>query len=163
MVFRVPFVTCALIVAVAACSRPDPVADNANGANLPAPASTMTPDPAGLPPEHATAPVNAVAPEAAAQIPAPLRGRWGLTPADCVSNRADAKGLLVVDADQLRFYESRAVPSTGVESDDNSISGNFDFSGEGETWSKFEALKRSADKLTRTETNPAASYTYAKC
>jgi hypothetical protein len=68
-----------------------------------------------------------------------------------------------VTADRLTFYESRAVPSSGVQTDDNSISGNFDFTGEGETWTKFEALKRSGDKLTRTETNPAASYTYAKC
>ena len=32
-----------------------------------------------------------------------------------------------------------------------------------QAWTKYEALKRSGDKLTRTETDPAASYTYAKC
>jgi len=163
MLFRVPFVTCALILAVAACSRHDPVADNANGASLPPPTNIATPDPAGLPPENAGAPTNAVTPAPAAAIPAALQGRWGLTPEDCTSTRGDAKGLLVVTADRLNFYESRAVPSPDAKGDPSSISGDFDFTGEGKEWSKFEALKLSGDKLTRTETNPAASYTYAKC
>jgi hypothetical protein len=68
-----------------------------------------------------------------------------------------------VTPDRLTFYESRAVPAAGVQADNDSISGNFDFTGEGQTWSKYQALKRNRDKLTRTETNPAASYTYAKC
>jgi len=163
MRLRVPIVTCALILTIAACGKRDPVADNASGAVLPAPTNDTTPDPAGLPPANATAPANGVAPTAAATIPAPLQGRWGLTPADCTSTRGDAKGLLVVTPDRMTFYESRAVPSTGVETDGDSISGNFDFTGEGQAWSKYESLKRDRDKLTRTETNPAASYTYAKC
>ena len=55
------------------------------------------------------------------------------------------------------------MPAAGVQADNDSISGNFDFTGEGQTWSKYQALKRNRDKLTRTETNPAASYTYSKC
>jgi hypothetical protein len=160
---RVPFISCALMILFAACSRPDPVADNAAAENLPAPANRPTTDPAGLPPENGTAPANAAAPAAAARIPARLHGRWGLSPADCNSTRGDAKGLLVIAADDLRFYESRAVPSADVQTDAGSISGHFDFTGEGQSWSKYEALKRSGTKLTRTETNPAASYTYAKC
>ncbi|HWC56589.1 MAG TPA: hypothetical protein VG434_06435 [Sphingomicrobium sp.] len=163
MRLRVTVVTCALILTIAACNRHDPVADNANGAALPAPSNDTTPDPAGLPPRNATAPVADASPAPAVTIPAPLQGRWGLTPADCTSTRGDAKGLLMVTPDRLIFYESRAFPSTGVESDGDSISGNFDFTGEGQAWSKYESLKRDRDKLTRTETNPAASYTYAKC
>jgi hypothetical protein len=86
-----------------------------------------------------------------------------LTPADCTSPLAQAKGLLVINAGELRFYESRAVPSPGIQSDSQSIIGNFRFNGEGEGWTRFESLKQSGDRLTRTETNPAASYTYAKC
>jgi hypothetical protein len=89
---RVPLITFALIATVAACSRRDPVADNANGANLPAPAKDTTADPAGLPPENATASANGVAPTPAAAIPSPLQGHWALTPADCISARGDAKG-----------------------------------------------------------------------
>jgi hypothetical protein len=92
-----------------------------------------------------------------------LQGRWGLTPGDCTSRLGDAKGLLVIGPNELRFYESRAVPAADVQGDADTISGNFHFTGEGQAWTKYEALKRSGDKLTRTENNPAASFTYAKC
>ena len=159
---RVPFISCALMLAVVSCSRPDPVANGANVVSLPVSANHAEPDPAGLPPQNAAAPQPA-APQSAPKIPANLQGRWGLTPADCTSMRGDAKGLLIVGPDQLRFYESGAIPSADVNADAGSISGHFNFTGEGQSWSKFEALKRTGDKLTRTETSPAASYTYAKC
>lgn len=159
---RVPFISCALTLAVVSCGQPGPVANGANVVNLPVSANHAEPDPAGLPPQNAAAP-QPVAPPSAPKIPIGLQGRWGLAPADCTSTRGDAKGLLVVTADQLRFYESRAMPSSDVNADSGSVSGHFNFSGEGQSWSKFEALKRTGDKLTRTETSPAASYTYAKC
>jgi hypothetical protein len=161
-VIRVPFISCALTLAVVSCGQPDPVANGANVVNLPVRANRAEPDPAGLPPQNAAAPQPA-APQSTPNIPVSLQGRWGLTPADCTSMSGDAKGLLVVAADQLKFYESRAIPSADVNADGGSITGHFNFTGEGQSWSKFEALKRTGDKLTRTETNPAASYTYAKC
>lgn len=179
MGFRVPLVTCALILTIAACGRQNPVADNANNtgnlvavvdqANATAnaaraadgkpPATPPPAFPAAASPTGAPPPASATA----GQIPAGLQGRWGLTPADCTSALGDAKGLLVVTAGELRFYESRAVPSARAQVYGGSISGNFDFTGEGQRWTRYESLKRSGDKLTRTETNPAASYTYAKC
>jgi hypothetical protein len=159
---RLPFISCALILVIVACSKPDPVANDAKPVNLPLPANHADPDPAALPPQNAAAP-QPVSLDAAKRIPAVLQGRWGLTPADCTSIRGDAKGLLVVTAEDLHFYESRATPAADVQSDATSISGHFNFSGEGQSWSKYEALKKTGDKLTRTETNPAASYTYAKC
>ena len=150
------------MLAVVSCSRPDPVANGANVVSLPVSANHAAPDPAGLPPQNAAAPQPAAS-GSAPKIPASLQGRWGLTPADCTSTRGDAKGLLIVGPDRLRFYESRAIPSADVNADAGSISGHFNFTGEGQSWSKFEALKRTGDKLTRTETSPAASYTYAKC
>jgi hypothetical protein len=138
------------------------VANDVKPVNLSVPASHAAPDPAGLPPQNASAP-QAPAADGATKIPAALQGRWGLTPADCTSTRGDAKGLLVVTADGLRFYESRAVPAADAHADADSINGHFNFTGEGRSWSKFEALKASGNKLTRTETEPAASYTYAKC
>lgn len=163
MQFRVPLVTCALIVTIAACSRDDPVADNANAAvAFPAPVKDSAPSPAGGPPRNETTPA-ASAPAPAAAIPAEFQGRWGLTPADCTSPLGDAKGLLVISAGELRFYESRAVPSANVQGDADSISGDFHFTGEGQSWTKYEVLKRNKQKLTRTETNPTASFTYAKC
>lgn len=158
---RVPFISLALMLAVAACGGNDPVDKNAGKtAGLPD-INAAAPSAIGEP-HVATEPAKA-APVAAASIPAALHGRWGLTPADCMPGRADAKGLMVVTADGLRFYESRAVPADGVDTDGDSISGNFAFTGEGQSWTKYEALEVAHGKLTRTETRPTASFTYAKC
>lgn len=165
MRFRVPVFTCVLMIAIAACGKHGPVANEATSFTaVPVPVNTATPTPEGAPPENESkfAPKR---PEggAAAAIPATLQGRWGLTPEDCTSALAQAKGLLVINAGELRFYKSLATPSNGVQADNQSMSGDFRFSGEGKAWTRFESLKRSDDKLTRTETEPAASYTYAKC
>jgi len=147
---------------IVGCSGRDPVADGANNtADLPSPGAD-SPSPDGSPPQDATsaAPGSSAT---SATIPAVLQGRWGLTPADCTSTLGDAKGLLIVSSTELRFYESRAVPAKVIQADANSISGNFDFTGEGQTWSKFEALKLQGHDLVRTETDPTASFTYAKC
>jgi hypothetical protein len=154
--------TTALVIG--ACSRRDPVAVNAKVLDLPLAAKENPPDPAGLPPassvERGSA-AHVLAP--ALSIPPDLRGRWGLTPADCTTALGDEKGLLIVTADDLRFDESRAVPSPDAETAAGTINGNFQFTGEGESWTRYEALKRNGDKLTRTETNPPASYIYAEC
>jgi len=102
-------------------------------------------------------------PDPAAAIPAALHGRWGMTPGDCTSTRGDAKGLLVVSSDGLRFYESRAVPVRNVETSVDSIRADFAFTGEGQTWTKFQTLSLENDKLMRTESSPMASFIYARC
>jgi len=179
MRLRLPFLTGALILAVAACGKHDPVADNATNtgnlvavvdranatANAARAEAGKPPPPAPEAPAAAASPTGAPPPAqpSTGVIPAALQGRWGLTPADCTSTRGDAKGLLVVGGGALRFYESTAMPAADVRADAGTISGHFQFTGEGQAWTKYEALKRSGDKLTRTETNPAASYTYAKC
>lgn len=165
MRFRVPVFTCVLMVVIAACGRQGPVANGANEVTaVPVPVNAATPTPEGAPPENG----SKSAPEApdsapAAAIPATLQGRWGLTPEDCTSALDQAKGLLVINPGELRFYESLAAPAKEVQADNRSISGDFNFSGEGKAWARFESLKRNGDKLTRTEADPAASYTYAKC
>jgi hypothetical protein len=158
----------AALLCAAGCSKPDPVANNlVTPVNLPATANGAAPTPLGGPPANASesgaSPPSTPKPSAAAVIPPALQGRWGLAPADCTSALGDAKGLLVINSGELRFYESRAVPSPGVQSDRDSMTGNFRFTGEGQNWTKFESIERNGDRLTRTESNPAASYTYAKC
>jgi len=69
----------------------------------------------------------------------------------------------VVTADHLNFYKSRAVPASNIDGDGDSISGDFAFAGDGRSWSRYEALNVERNRLTRTETNPAASFSYAKC
>lgn len=158
------FLACA---ALAACSSPGPVAKDAKNTvsvattNKPAPSANASGGPPANQAEPDSAPTDAGAPASA--LPASLIGRWGLTPGDCTSTRGDAKGLLVIAADGLRFYESRAVPTGDVQTDANSASGTFNFTGEGQSWTKFQSMKVQRDMLIRTESNPTASFTYAKC
>mgnify|MGYP004498731767 CR=1 FL=1 len=76
----------------------------------------------------------------AAVIPAALRGRWGLVPADCTSTRDDNKGLVEITADRLRFYESRATIAKINEADESRLDADYAFEGEGQTWSKRMTL-----------------------
>jgi hypothetical protein len=161
-VVREPFISCFAVLAIVSCSGRDPVdpSANAGAATLPdmnAPAPSSSGEPHGN-----TQPARPL-PSPVARIPASLQGRWGLTPAACIPGRSDAKGLLVVSAEGLRFHESQAVPAVDVDSDSGSISGKFAFAGEGRSWTKYEALKVDNHTLVRTEMNPTASFTYAKC
>lgn len=167
---RLPYFSLFTVVLLSSCGGSDPVADQANNtASLPAPPTVNASDPSGAPPppnsENPPAPAsgdNTVAP--AAPIPAMFHGRWGLTPGDCTSTRGDNKGLLVVSADKLTFYESRAVPKGNTKSSGDSFSADFDFTGEGQSWTRFQSLElQKGGKLVRTESGPMASYTYAKC
>jgi len=155
-------VICAATFALAACGRPDAVANGANNVDALPTVNTPAPSPAGAPPANAAANTSGT-PAPASAIPAALQGRWGLTPVDCTSTLNDAKGLLIVNADELRFYESRAVPSPGVETSPDSVSGNFAFTGEGQEWDKYETLTLQKGKLIRTERDPVASFTYVRC
>jgi hypothetical protein len=157
---RVPFISCALLLAVVACGN-NPVDQKAkNTAGLP---DVNVPAPIAIGEPHKQTEPAKPLPAPTMTIPAALQGRWGLAPRDCTSTRGDAKGLLIITPDDLHFYESRAVPSADVDSDANSISGNFAFTGEGQSWTKYEALKLDKQVLTRTEMNPTASFSYAKC
>ena len=158
---RIPFISCALVLAVAACGGRNPVDVDANStAGLPD-INRSAPSASGEP--HAdTRPASALPPPSV-RIPAALQGRWGLSPADCTTSLGDAKGLLVINGDEFRFYESRAVPAERAQTDPNSISGQFAFIGEGRSWTRYEALKADGQRLIRTEANPTASFSYAKC
>lgn len=157
-----PFISCAVFVVIAACgSGGGPVDSKAkNTAGLPdinVPAASASGEPRGP-----TAPAHAD-PTPAAAIPAALQGRWGLAPRDCGPVVAAAQGLLVITPSELRFHDSHAVPISVIATAPNSINGTFAFSGHGRSWTKYEALKLDNRRLTRTETNPTASFSYAKC
>jgi hypothetical protein len=149
--------TCAL----AACNSRDAVAPEANDVDSLPTLNEVEANPTGAPPANATA--AAPSPGIGAEIPSALLGRWGLTPADCTTTKSDAKGLLTVEPQKLTFYESRAVPSPGVQVSSDSVSGNFAFTGEGQEWTKYETLHVEGNKLVRTERDPMASFTYVRC
>jgi hypothetical protein len=156
---RLPVFAILLVGTIAACSKQDPVD---NGANALGPA-TVTTDSAG---KAAGGPPPAIETGQAGQIPAAIQGRWGLTPADCTADniaKGNAKGLLTVGPDSIKFYESRAEPATSIEANDQGISGEWNFAGEGERWTEYVSLKLQGDGLVRTERNPPTTYTYARC
>ena len=111
------------------------------------------------------APVANEAAPAATSIPAAFRGRWGMVPADCTSTRGDAKGLILIDADSIKFYESRALLGKVTGDYPENFTATFAFTGEGQEWTKTENLKLtgSSNTLIRSETDPAASFTYKRC
>ena len=103
----------------------------------------------------------AVAPEIA--IPAALHGKWGLTANDCEPGRSDAKGLVTITADGVRFYESVAKPARVSERTANSIRGEFAFTGEGMTGSGPMSWSVEGDRLTRIDSEPDSRLVYTRC
>lgn len=156
--FRPPVLACLILLSVAACEGRDPVANDVEAA---APAATPATDSSGALP--GSPPPIAPGADPSGAIPAALQGHWGMTPADCITERGDNKGMLAITAERLEYYESRATPGTSIERGDNGISGNFNFIGEGQSWSKYVSLKLQNGRLVETQRNPATSYTYARC
>lgn len=160
---------CAAAAALSACTDTSPVANEANDA-VPAAIETLSPDESAA---NDAAAANYAANDAAPRqtsdaaastaIPAMFHGRWGMVPADCTSTRGDAKGLVTIAGDGLKFYESRARPAGNIKTSADSLSGDFAFSGEGQTWTRYQTLELQDGKLVRTESSPMVSYTYVRC
>lgn len=96
-----------------------------------------------------------------AVIPLALQGRWGMGAADCDPKRSDNKGLIRIDAESLRFYESRAMLVSPQVVEQDKLVGRFRFTGEGQTWEKVQTLTVKGDTLTRSEEE--GSFTYKRC
>ena len=159
-----------LLLALAACNPPsepnatDPGELNIEAADIEAvpPSETSANGAASMP-----VPPNPVPPEVAGGtiIPAAFHGRWGMVPADCISTRGDNKGLITVDANGIKFYESRANLIKVTMNAPENFTGDFRFTGEGQTWTKPQNLKLtgSSNTLIRSETDPSMSFTYKRC
>ena len=135
-------------LALGACSKP--AEDDKPAADVSTAAAALRTEPAAV----ASAPARVLP----AEIPAPVRGRWGLVPADCTSTRGDAKGLVVIDAKTMKFYESLATLQTVKDADDDGLVAQFGFAGEGQTWTLDVALEVEDDgqTLIRKDTGPDA-------
>ena len=115
---------------------------------------------------EAAEPSNAAAPDEAddkTKIPAALQGRWGLTRADCAAKDGTRMGLVVLTADEVRFYESTAKPSRILERTDSRIRGEFDFVGEGGTWTNHMIWSAGGNKLTRVDSEEDSRQVYTRC
>lgn len=156
----------AFALSLAACQQqngPDPVASETAS-----PAIAPTPSPTGSTTPVATGTGTSASGIPEFGIPAALQGNWGMVPADCNSQRGDAKGLLRISGTTLTFYESVGKLGTIKERTDSFIQADFAFSGEGMTWTRGVTLSVSGDKLTRTERGGEAPgtggpFTYTRC
>lgn len=110
----------------------------ANAANMPVPPNPVTAD-----------------------IPVQYHGRWGMTLADCTSTRGDAKGLIDIGDQTIKFYEAVATLREQRPAIATSFSGLFSFTGEGQNWEKVMTFTRTGDTLKRAE--EAGTFTYTRC
>lgn len=123
-----------------AATIPEDTVSGSSAPETPPPAladhSTYTPDPAMKAPA-------AIEPDIGTgdrAIPATIRGRWGLVAADCTSTKGDAKGLLTIDAANLRFYESHGQLARIRERSDDHLVADYKFTGEGMEWDRLMRL-----------------------
>ena len=138
-VIRIPFISCALVLAVAACGAPRSGRRPCAATRPDCPTSSSSTERVGR------AACRHAAGEAAscADRAHPGRASGALGPdARRLHARARRRQRAAGDhGDELRFYEFARGPGGGVQADANSISGNFAFTGEGQSWTKYEALK----------------------
>ena len=99
------------------------------------------------------------------KLPVAFGGRWGMTKADCDPNRMDDKGLLVVEPDTLKFYESRADVAAIDQHSAGAVTVKLNFTGEGQHWQTLTDLQLDAGdtQLVRIERSPAHTYRYTRC
>lgn len=159
-----------LPLALAACQQ-SPESDTATVDAEGTVAPSQAPTSAAPAPDEATtpAPTPTASPTGepgGSTIPAAIQGRWGMVPADCTSTRGDAKGLLTISANSLRFYESVGRLGAIRERTDSSIRADYAFTGEGMNWTRDVALSVAGNKLTRLDRGgdePGGPFTYTKC
>ena len=162
---RQTFATVALLaLALVACQQGtnDNIAiDESNSLN--ADVETLPPDESVA--DESNASGNAAMPvppnPVTADIPTEYHGRWGMVAADCTSTRGDAKGLIDIGDQTIKFYEAIATLKERRPAIATSFSGMFAFTGEGQSWEKVMTFTRTGDMLERAEQD--GRFTYKKC
>ncbi len=137
---------------LAACGSTDE-ADNNSAVEGTGAAIEQTPSNLMDDPVNSVVPLTDPTPAASASpiatLPDAFRGRWGMAVADCDPAKADAaKGLMVVAADRLTFYESRGTPAAIRLETPAKLTTDVAFSGEGQTWTQSTTLTLADDGKT---------------
>jgi len=149
------FMLPAALLLLAACSGGDDKAaqEDATAIGSPERADPAVSDgvvDADLPAEAKKAPA---APEAEGAvdgggIPEAIRGRWALKAADCTAKRGTDLTALVIDATNLRFYESHGELVRVRASSATQVLADYKFSGEGQDWDQRVQLELADDGKT---------------
>ena len=97
-------------------------------------------------------------------LPREFQGYWGRTADDCELANTEATGRINIDADTIRFHESRARVLDVVSASSYAVTADLRFSGEGETWQRRTELRldNGGTALVRTEAG-AAAVRYSRC
>ncbi|TXC74145.1 hypothetical protein FSZ31_05365 [Sphingorhabdus soli] len=98
-------------------------------------------------------------------FPKSFQGRWGLVAGDCTSTRGDAKGLLTITGDQLRFYESIGTVKVLTVKSPVSITADLAFTGEGQEWKQTTdyTLVNGGRTMVRVDHDPRHEERYTRC
>lgn len=162
-------VTIAAVLLLAACSGGGNEGNNSSDSD----GQTVEQTPANLQDDQTNSvvplspPTPAPTPTASpiASLPSGFQGRWGLVDNDCIPGRADAKGLMIVAADGLGFYESRGAVRKAEAIRENTLQLDLAFTGEGQEWNRTQTLTLldGGKTLVREEQKPAGSFRYVKC
>lgn len=126
---RYVFLTAPAMLALAACS------DSGDSANT---------EPSMEAEEASPLPTDGAEVALEGEIPVALRGRWGMTEADCDPDEPANKGLMEVSPTTLRFYESLGTLGETSEAGPTRIRASYDFEGEGMQWQREILLEGEA-------------------
>lgn len=98
-------------------------------------------------------------------FPREFQGYWGMTPDDCELANVVAEGRINIDADRIRFYESRARVTALHRNSPYAVTVDLRFEGEGRTWTRRGTLRLDGGgtALIRTEEAPPSSVRYQRC
>jgi hypothetical protein len=152
----VPITTLLLL---AACSGGDDGRSNTQEAAI---ANRITLDASGKPqPVSATSRRDHAAPD----FPSAMLGRWGITEADCDPSNNDNKGLMVVNADSVRFYDTQAKLVGAERRSEYTVAADLGFKRDGRKWTARQsfALAGGGTALLRGEQSPVKTYRYGRC
>ncbi|QLC22774.1 hypothetical protein HFP51_11635 [Parasphingopyxis sp. CP4] len=97
-------------------------------------------DEASIEPDAST---DAAATESLDAMPDEYLGRWDFTEETCADPASDMR--LDIAANEIRYYESAAVPTTITADEDGIVMVEHSFSGEGEEWTEMLAYELSED------------------
>ena len=96
-------------------------------------------------------------------LPTDFQGYWGATPNDCELANVEASGRINIDADTIRFHESKA-RVVGIERrSPYQVVADLRFSGEGENGTARTGLRLEAGGTTLIRTQDGEAVRYQRC